>query len=90
MKNQETKIHGENQIDVNCENFIRFIEIKIPQTDDDQIAKVINLMSDRIKRPCGLPDQKITLLKEAKQMLLKELGDRLARDLLKKGYSLAS
>ena len=71
-----------SELDVNCENFIRFIEIKIPQSDDDQIAKVINLMNEKIERPCGLPGQKIALMKEAKQMLINELGDRLARELL--------
>ena len=79
-----------SELDVNCENFIRFIEIKIPQSDNDQITKVINLMNDKIARPCGLPEQKITLMKEAKQMLINELGDRLARELLEKGYRLAS
>ena len=79
-----------SELDVNCENFIRFIEIKIPQSDDDQIAKAINFMNDKIARPRGLPEQKISLMKEAKQMLINELGDRIARELLEKGYRLAS
>ncbi len=74
-----------SELDVNCENFIRFVEIKIPQSDDNQITKVLNLVSGKIKKPGGLPKRKITLLKEARQMLINELGDRIVRDWLKKG-----